>query len=135
MPVNRRVPLATLRDALLRAVPSGPRVLFEYVLIDHFNDAPADADLVASFVRGLRCRIDVVQINPCPDPALTPPPPERLSAFVQRFPRTASRRSCAALVHRTWNGACGQLRGRSHGIALTLPSSVCFGAQRRSVGH
>src|SRR5262249_26792801 len=58
MPINKRAPLAVLREAIRRSLPAGRRVLFEYVLFDGFNDAPADADLVADFVSGLRCRVN-----------------------------------------------------------------------------
>src|SRR4051812_29056268 len=62
MPINERVPLRALRDAIERTLPRGRRVLFEYVLFDGFNDAVRDADLVAEYVRGLACRVNVI---PC----------------------------------------------------------------------
>jgi 23S rRNA (adenine2503-C2)-methyltransferase len=111
MPVNRRVPLAALRRALVESLPSRRRVLFEYVLFDGFNDAPADADAVAAFVAGLRCRVNVIPCNPGPDPALRPPSPERLDAFVARL----SAHEVTTLVRRPRGrdvgGACGQLAG------------------------
>src|SRR6185369_15085142 len=36
MPINRRVPLAALREAIARSLPPRRRVLFEYVLFDGF---------------------------------------------------------------------------------------------------
>ena len=111
MPVNRRVPLATLRAALESSLPAGRRVLFEYVLFDGFNDAPADAELLAAFVAGLRCRVNVIPCNPGPDPGLRPPTPERLEAFVARL----SGLGITTLVRRPRGldvgGACGQLAG------------------------
>ena len=44
MPVNQRFAMAALKDAIAAALPPSRRVLFEYVLIAGFNDAPADAD-------------------------------------------------------------------------------------------
>jgi 23S rRNA (adenine2503-C2)-methyltransferase len=111
MPVNRRVPLAALRAALAQSLPPRRRVLFEYVVFDGFNDAPEDADLVAGFVSGLRCRVNVIPCNPGPDPALRPPAPPRLDAFVARL----SRHGVTTLVRRPRGrdvgGACGQLAG------------------------
>jgi 23S rRNA (adenine2503-C2)-methyltransferase len=111
MPINRRVPLAALRAALAEKLPSARRVLFEYVLFDGFNDAPADADLLAGFTAGLRCRVNVIPCNPGPDPALRPPTPERLDAFVARL----SAHGVTTLVRRPRGrdvgGACGQLAG------------------------
>lgn len=111
MPVNVRFPLAALREALLQHLPKGRRVLFEYVLFDHFNDAPEDADLVAAWIQGIRCRVNVIPCNPGPDPSLRPPSPERLDAFVARL----SEHRVTTLVRRPRGrdvgGACGQLAG------------------------
>ncbi len=111
MPINRRVPLAALREAISAKLPAGRRVLFEYVLFDGFNDAPADASLLAAFVAGLRCRVNVIPCNPGPDPALRPPSPERVDAFVARL----SSHGVTTLVRRPRGrdvgGACGQLAG------------------------
>lgn len=111
MPVNARFPLAMLRAALLQHLPKGRRVLFEYVLFDGVNDAPEDADLVAEWTKGIRCRVNVIPCNPGPDPTLRPPSPERLDAFVRRL----SEHRVTTLVRRPRGrdvgGACGQLAG------------------------
>ena len=111
MPINRRVPLGVLRAALLQKLPPRRRVLFEYVVFDGVNDAPEDADLVAAFVAGLACRVNVIPCNPGPDPALRPPIPARLDAFVARL----SAHGVTTLVRRPRGrdvgGACGQLAG------------------------
>jgi 23S rRNA (adenine2503-C2)-methyltransferase len=111
MPINVRFPLAALREALIAQLPKGRRVLFEYVLFDHFNDAPEDADLLADFTKGIRCRVNVIPCNPGPDPELRPPTPERLDAFVARL----SSHDVTTLVRRPRGrdvgGACGQLAG------------------------
>jgi 23S rRNA (adenine2503-C2)-methyltransferase len=116
MPVNRRVPLAALRAALVRSLPRGRRVLFEYVLFDGFNDAAGDADLLAAFVAGIACRVNVIPANPGPEPSLRPPPPERLDAFVARLTALG----VTALVRRPRGrdvgGACGQLAGALRAI-------------------
>ncbi|WP_082362995.1 23S rRNA (adenine(2503)-C(2))-methyltransferase RlmN [Chondromyces crocatus] len=111
MPINGRFPIATLREALLRSLPPGRRVLFEYVLFDGYNDAPEDADLLATQVAGIRCRVNVIPCNPGPDPRLRPPSAERLDAFVARL----SGQGVTTLVRRPRGrdvgGACGQLAG------------------------
>jgi 23S rRNA (adenine2503-C2)-methyltransferase len=111
MPINARFPLAALREALVRALPPGRRVLFEYVLFERYNDAPEDADRLAVYVAGIRCRVNVIPCNPGPDPRLRPPSPERLDAFVARL----SSHGITTLVRRPRGrdvgGACGQLAG------------------------
>lgn len=111
MPINERVPLAELRRALERAVPPPRKVLFEYVLFDHFNDAEADADLLAAYVAGLRCRVNVIPSNPGPDPALRPPSPERLERFVARLSALGVTTLVRRPRGRDVGGACGQLAG------------------------
>lgn len=111
MPVNARFSMSALRGALLASLPPGRRVFFEYVLFDGWNDAPEDADLLADYVDGIRCRVNVIPCNPGPDPALRPPIPERLERFVARL----SDRGVTTLVRRPRGrdvgGACGQLAG------------------------
>jgi 23S rRNA (adenine2503-C2)-methyltransferase len=111
MPINARFPMGALREALIAALPPNRRVFFEYVLFDGWNDAPEDADLLASYVQGIRCRVNVIPCNPGPDPALRPPSPERLEQFVARL----SGRGVTTLVRRPRGrdvgGACGQLAG------------------------
>jgi 23S rRNA (adenine2503-C2)-methyltransferase len=119
MPVNARFPMGALRDALLAAVPPKRRVFFEYVLFDGWNDAPEDADRLADYVRGIRCRVNVIPCNPGPDPALRPPTPERLEGFVARL----SGHGVTTLVRRPRGrdvgGACGQLAGARRVGALS----------------
>jgi 23S rRNA (adenine2503-C2)-methyltransferase len=111
MPINARYPLAVLKEALVRALPPRRRVLFEYVLFDEFNDHVADADRLAAWVTGIRCRVNVIPCNPGPDPELRPPSRERLDAFVERL----SSHGVTTLVRRPRGldvgGACGQLAG------------------------
>lgn len=113
MPINARSPMAALKAAIQGSLPPGRRVLFEYVLFDGFNDAPEDADALAAFVDGVRCRVNVIPCNPGPDPALRPPSRERLEAFVARL----SSRGVTTLVRRPRGrdvgGACGQLAGKA----------------------
>ncbi|MFT3776164.1 MAG: hypothetical protein QM820_63280 [Minicystis sp.] len=111
MPVNERVPMAALREAIVRTLPAGRRVLFEYVLFEHVNDAPEDADLLAAWTNGIRCRVNVIPCNPGPDPALRPPSPERLEAFVARLSSLGVTTLVRRPRGRDVGGACGQLAG------------------------
>jgi 23S rRNA (adenine2503-C2)-methyltransferase len=111
MPINARFSLAALKEALVRSLPAGRKVLLEYVLFRDWNDAPEDADLVADFARGLSCRINVIPCNPGPDPALCPPTAERLEAFVARLVQHGVTTLVRRPRGRDVGGACGQLAG------------------------
>lgn len=111
MPVNERWPMAALKDAIARTLPARRRVLFEYVLFDGVNDAPGDADLLAAWTRGIRCRVNVIPCNPGPDPALRTPSPDRLEAFVARLSSLGVTTLVRRPRGRDVGGACGQLAG------------------------
>lgn len=113
MPLNKTWPLASLMAAL-RAYPleSGRRLTFEYLLIDGFNDSLEDARSLARLLAGLRCKVNLIPVNP--DPVLgermVPPPRERVENFRQTvisggvFASTRERRGDEV------SAACGQLR-------------------------
>ncbi|MEM1206285.1 MAG: 23S rRNA (adenine(2503)-C(2))-methyltransferase RlmN [Acidobacteriota bacterium] len=113
MPINRRYPLRDLVP-VLRRFPLGPkeRITFEYILIDGWNDAPADADLLAELLAGVRAKVNLIPLNPDPvlDPRLQTPSPGRVDAFRRRL----LDRGLLATTRRQRgddvSAACGQLR-------------------------
>jgi len=123
MPINARFPLPALREAIMKALPRGRRVFFEYVVFEDFNDAAEDADRLAELTRGIRSRVNVIPANPGPDQRFRPPSPERLSAFVARLAEHRVR----VLVRRPRGldvgGACGQLAGARRVRAVSTPTS------------
>lgn len=113
MPINRSYPLDDLMAALARyPLERGRRLTFEYILIRDFNESLADADALARRLRGLRCKVNLIPINP--DPVLgadmVPPDDTRVDAFQARL----ERRGLVATVRRRRgddvSAACGQLR-------------------------
>jgi 23S rRNA (adenine2503-C2)-methyltransferase len=110
MPVNRPMPLAELRQALLD-YPLAPRGLFlvEYVLLAGVNDSPQHAREVAAWCAGLRCVVNLIPYNPQRDAPYATPDESRVLAFYNELRRLgifAKRR----LTHgRDLMGACGQL--------------------------
>ncbi len=111
MPVTERFSLAELRAALVRALPPRRRVFFQYALFEGFNDALSDAELVADFVAGLPCRVNVIPANPGPDAALVTPTQARVDAFVGRLAARGVRVLVREARGRDVGGACGQLAG------------------------
>jgi len=111
MPANKRWPLEELMGTLRRTMPRGHKVLFEYVLIRDFNDADADADLIAGLVQGVPCRVNVIPVNPGPDPTLQPPRTEDLDRFVARLASHGVTTLVRRPRGRDVGGACGQLAG------------------------
>jgi len=66
MPVNRRYPV----DELLAAcraypMPKRRRIMFEYLMLKGINDSPDDAWLLATKLRGIPCKINLLPFNEC----------------------------------------------------------------------
>jgi 23S rRNA (adenine2503-C2)-methyltransferase len=123
MPVNRGMPMAELRDALLGLRRAGSRkICFEYVLIPGVNDRPEHAEQLAEYLepfkavpgqRSARGLVNVIPYNPRRD---SPWPAPEEGAVVD-FMGWLSERGLFVKRRRTKGrammGACGQL-GAAH---------------------
>ncbi|HVT45836.1 MAG TPA: 23S rRNA (adenine(2503)-C(2))-methyltransferase RlmN [Thermoanaerobaculia bacterium] len=133
MPVTGKYPLddlvASLRDYPLE---KGREITIEYVLLEGYNDSPADAGKLARLIRGVRCKVNAIPFNPDPNlPAWMKRPSD---VGIDRFVDALVAAGVGVTVRRSKGreiaAACGQLRGRSeragrsHGAGATrLPSS------------
>jgi 23S rRNA (adenine2503-C2)-methyltransferase len=124
MPVNRKYPL----EALLRAcrdypMPGRRMLTFEYILIAGVNDAPADAEMLARLLKGLRCKINLIAFNEFPGSPYRSPSEEA----VQAFRDILIRRHYTAILRASKGSdilaACGQLSGQAAGEAGPPPQS------------
>jgi 23S rRNA (adenine2503-C2)-methyltransferase len=111
MPVNKKWTLELLMAAA-REFPLRTRewITFEYVLLGGVNDTPENAREVAELLRGLRCKVNLIALNPGPGIDFTTPSAERVAAF-QKILREAG---TPAFVRRPRGrdiyAACGQLK-------------------------
>ena len=110
MPIGRAHPI----DELLRALAAYPlrpaeRLTFEYVLLAGVNDALEQADRLASRLRPLTCKVNVIPFNEDPELSFRRP----TEAGARRFCDRLVARGLAATVR--WSrgtdirAACGQL--------------------------
>jgi 23S rRNA (adenine2503-C2)-methyltransferase len=111
MPINKKYPLRSLIDAC-RKFPLGPRrrITFEYVLIKGVNDSDEHAQRLVRLLRGLRCKINLIPLNPHAEG-----PYERPSdSTILGFQRILIRNDLTALIRESKgqdiSAACGQLR-------------------------
>jgi 23S rRNA (adenine2503-C2)-methyltransferase len=111
MPVNKKWTLEMLMAAA-KDFPLRTRewITFEYVLLGEVNDLPENAREVAELLRGLRCKVNLIALNPGPGIDFTTPSAERVAAF-QKILRDAG---IPAFVRRPRGrdiyAACGQLK-------------------------
>jgi 23S rRNA (adenine2503-C2)-methyltransferase len=111
MPVNKKWTLEML-TAAAREFPLRTRewITFEYVLLGGVNDTAENAREAAELLRGLRCKVNLIALNPGPGIDFTTPDAERVAAF-QKILRDAG---IPAFVRRPRGrdiyAACGQLK-------------------------
>ena len=111
MPLNKKWNLEMLM-ASAREFPLRTRewITFEYVLLGGVNDEPENAREVAELLRGLRCKVNLIALNPGPGIDFTTPSADRVAAF-QNILRGAG---IPAFVRRPRGrdiyAACGQLK-------------------------
>jgi 23S rRNA (adenine2503-C2)-methyltransferase len=111
MPLNKKWNLEMLMAAA-KAYPLRTRewITFEYVLLGGVNDAPDNAKEVAELLRGVRCKVNLIALNPGPGIDFVTPDSERVAAF-QNILRQAG---IPAFLRRPRGrdiyAACGQLK-------------------------
>src|SRR5208282_1543303 len=129
MPLNKKwnleMLLAAARDFPLR---TREWITFEYVLLGGVNDEPENAKEVAELLRGLRCKVNLIALNPGPRIDFTTPSEQRVAAF-QQILRGAG---IPAFVRRPRGrdiyAACGQLK-RTVEVATSPPAPLPVIAQ------
>ena len=116
VPINRKYPLKELLGACVRYIAAAPRdfVTFEYVMLDHVNDAPAQARELAALVRDVPCKLNLIPFNPFPNTEFRSSSRNRIVAFQ----KTLQDAGFIATIRKTRgediDAACGQLAGRVH---------------------
>ncbi len=124
MPLNKKWNLEMLLAAA-REYPLRTRewVTFEYVLLGGVNDHPENAKEVVERLRGIRCKVNLIALNPGPGIDFATPDAERVNTF-QNILRSSG---IPAFVRRPRGrdiyAACGQLK-RTVEIATAPAPSI-----------
>jgi 23S rRNA (adenine2503-C2)-methyltransferase len=119
MPINKTYPLAGL-IAALRRFPLEPRrrLLVEYVLIAGVNDSPQDARKLATLLKDLPAKVNVIPLNE--DPTYLKDWRRPAEEVIDRFAGAIAAAGLVATVRRSKgpdaSAACGQLKGRTRDV-------------------
>lgn len=111
MPINRKYPLASLlRVCKQFPLPPRKRLTFEYILIDGLNDSLHDAERLVKILKGIRCKINLIPLNPVEGSRLSRPLEDKIVAFQT----VLMKNNLTALIRKgrgsDIQAACGQLR-------------------------
>jgi len=111
MPLNRKWSLEKLMAAA-REFPlrNRERITFEYVLLGGVNDATANAEEVVELLRGMRCKVNLIRLNPGPGIAFSMPVEEQVTAFQQVLIKAGIPAFVRRPRGRDIYAACGQLK-------------------------
>jgi len=113
VPVNRKWPLAELREACRAYIEcTGRRISFEWALIDKVNDSLSQARALARWLRGLTCHVNLIPLNPTGDYHHGPSPRAVVLGFRDELVRHGI--PCTVRLDRGLDiqAGCGQLRRR-----------------------
>ncbi len=118
MPITRKYRLKELMEAC-RAYPLRPweRLTFEYVLLGGVNDSDADARRLVRLIAQLKCKVNLIALNPGPGIPFETPSAQRVVAFQEIV-----RRSIPCFLRkprgRDVYAACGQLKRMTPPVAI-----------------
>jgi len=110
MPINRKHPLEELLDAARALpIPKRRRITFEYVLLGGENDGPEDAKRLASLLRGIKAKVNLIAYNPWPGAPHERSSPRATSRFLEILADSGLTASLRRSRGDDVLAACGQL--------------------------
>ena len=108
MPVNEKYPVEEVIDAAKKyIVRTNRRVMFEYVLIDKFNESPEAARELAEILKGLLCFVNLIPFNG--EGPLNAPSKEKIGLFKSILKKSGISVTERYKFGQDINAACGQL--------------------------
>ena len=128
MPVNRKWPMAELKDAL-RGFPlarKGDFLFMEYVLIPGVNDAREHALEVAEYLRGLRTCVNLIPYNPRRESPYGLPARDGVARFYHWLMEAGQYCRVRGTKGQEKMAACGQLGNRT--LRRTAGTRASLGA-------
>jgi|Deesub1362A_J573_1020465.scaffolds.fasta_scaffold00275_15 23S rRNA (adenine2503-C2)-methyltransferase len=114
MPINKKYPIKMLMDACRKfPLPKRRRITFEYVLVDGLNDTRADAKRLASLIKTIPSKVNLIPLNEFEGCEFKKPPEKKILDF-QKVLLDAG---VTALIRKSKGqdilAACGQLKAKN----------------------
>ncbi len=115
VPINRKYPLADLMDACRRYTSGKDRhvqIVYEYVMLEGVNDSPQQARALATLLRGMPSKVNLIPFNPFKGTEYKTSRPET----VYEFANILRAKNIVTTTRKTRgddiDAACGQLVGQ-----------------------
>jgi 23S rRNA (adenine2503-C2)-methyltransferase len=110
MPIEEKYPLADVIETAKRyQVPRGGVVTYEYVLLRGVNDTEAQAHELVRLLRGSKCKVNLIPLNPAAEIPFAAPTPEAVDAFARVLAKARLTVSVRRPRGQDILAACGQL--------------------------
>ncbi len=114
MPIENKYPMNDLLTACAAYTAATKRhITFEYTLVKGLNDAPADAEELAGFLRRFPCRVNLIPLSPVEEFHGEAPARAAMEAFLRILEKRGVEGTLRDSKGKNLNAACGQLRRRS----------------------
>lgn len=111
MPIANKYPVKEVVAAAKRYFDvTSRRVIFEYSLIDKFNDTDKCARELASLLRGFPCHVNLIRLNPVAERGLAGSDKDTVAAFSRKLGELGISNTVRRTLGADIDGACGQLR-------------------------
>jgi 23S rRNA (adenine2503-C2)-methyltransferase len=117
MPINTTYPLHQLLQACRSyPLPARRRITFEYILLNRMNDSPDQAITLANLLHGIRCKINLIPLNPTTGIPYRPSPEENILAFQNILLHHGYSTFIRVSKGGDISAACGQLSSRQSAV-------------------
>ncbi len=122
VPLNRRYPLARLREACeFWLATTSRRLSFEWALIDGVNDTDQAIEELARYAHGLRAHVNLIPLNPTPGFLVRGSSPERVRHFRDGLLAHGVNVTVRNTRGRSIDAACGQLANVTNAKRRSIP--------------
>jgi 23S rRNA (adenine2503-C2)-methyltransferase len=117
MPINKKYPFKTVLDVLKKyPLESRRKLTIEYVLIRDVNDRAEDAQRLVDLLNGIRCKVNIIPLNPYDGLTMKRPSEIKTLAFQHLLTRSRMRAFIRDSRGKDILAACGQLRATTQKI-------------------
>ena len=136
MPINRKYPLAELREACLNypGLSNSRRITFEYVMLKGVNDQKKHAKQLIRFLEGIPAKVNLIPFNPWPGSPYECSDWETIEAFSDMVNRAGYASPIRTPRGRDILAACGQLKSESEKMRASEKRKVERDAESKIEG-